>query len=287
MNWVAYASLLFIFSTARYLAVRWSSLKGQPVQFNNLAMFLVGVPVLGCLCLLTHSSLALSLGQLVFMIFIGICLAYLPNATSLKSIELAPNAGYSLIISKSYVVMTTFLAVPLFGAHLSVRALLAIMLIVGFSAVIMLNPASTHHTKSRTWLPLALAAFLGWGFLSLAAKYMFNHGLPTLTFLFYDFLIASICILAEIQRNHEKRWHFRDHLGTFLLIGVLSTSFDIFNFQAIKIAPNVGYVNATNAASIGAVTALSILIFKDELSVRKLIGVLGVIGGLILLFLDS
>ena len=284
MSWVADALFLFVFSTARYLTVRWSSLKGQPVQFNNLAMFLVGVPVFGCLCLLTHASLALNPAQLLFLVFLGVCLSYLPNAASLKSIELAPNAGYSLIISKSYVVMTTFLAVPLFGAHLSVHALLAIMLIVGFSALILLNRSSSHKAKSRSWLPLAIAAFFGWGFLSLSAKYLFNHGLPTFTFLFYDYLIASICILVELQKNHAKQWQFRDHLGTFLLIGVVSASSDIFNFQGVKIAPNVGYVNATNAASIGAVTIFSILIFKDEFSIRKLIGVLGVIGGLVLLF---
>jgi drug/metabolite transporter (DMT)-like permease len=284
MSWVTDAVLLFVFSTARYLTVRWSSLKGQSVQFNNFAMFSVGVPMLGCLCLLTHTSLALNLAQLLFLVFIGVCLAYLPNAASLKSIELAPNAGYSLIISKSYVVMTTFLAVPLFGAHLSVHALLAIILIVGFSSLIMLNRTGTRKTKDRSWLPLALVAFFGWGFLSLSAKYLFNHGLPTFTFLFYDYLIASICILIELQKSHAKRWHLRDQLGTCLLIGVLSTSFDIFNFEAVKIAPNVGYVNATNAASIGAVTICATLLFKDEFSIRKLIGVLGVIGGLVLLF---
>ena len=90
--------------------------------------------------------------------------------------------------------------------------------------------------------------------------------------------------MIELHKHHAKRWHVRDHLGTFLLIGILSTSFDIFNFKAVKIAPNVGYVNATNAASIGAVTIFAILLFKDEFSIRKLVGVLGVIGGLVLLF---
>src|SRR5437773_383731 len=132
MNWVTLAILLFWFSVARYLAVRWSSLKGLPVQFNNLAMFAFGVPLLFLLCLLNHAELVPSLGQFALLIFTGVVLTYLSNVASLRSIELAPNAGYSLIISKSYVVMTTFLAVPLFGSHLSWQALIAICLIVGF-----------------------------------------------------------------------------------------------------------------------------------------------------------
>ena len=56
-----------------------------------------------------------------------------------------------------------------------------------------------------------------------------------------------------------------------------------FTFVAIKLAPNVGYVNATNAASIAAVTIFSIILFRDEFSWRKLAGVAGVVAGLILL----
>ena len=49
------------------------------------------------------------------------------------------------------------------------------------------------------------------------------------------------------------------------------------------LAPNIGYVNAINAASIAAVTVFSALLFKDELTLKKLVGVLGIIFGLIIL----
>ena len=52
-----------------------------------------------------------------------------------------------------------------------------------------------------------------------------------------------------------------------------------------QIAPNVGYVNAVNAASIAGVAVLASIFFKDELTRRKLLGILGVTVGLLLLLI--
>ncbi len=71
----------------------------------------------------------------------------------------------------------------------------------------------------------------------------------------------------------------------FLSIGLFSTGFNLFQFEAIKIAPNIGYVNAINASSISLVTIMAILLFKDEFSKIKLLGVFGVTLGLLILLL--
>jgi uncharacterized membrane protein len=59
--------------------------------------------------------------------------------------------------------------------------------------------------------------------------------------------------------------------------------FNLGQFEAIKVAPNVGYVNAINAGSISLVTILAVLLFNDELTKRKAIGILGVTAGLLFL----
>jgi drug/metabolite transporter (DMT)-like permease len=285
MNWIIADLLLFTCSIAVYLAVRKAALSKLPVHFNNLAMF--GVPLVVFLvgAVLSGASLVVTPWQLFVLVLIGVILAYLSNVASLKSVELAPNAGYSLVISKSYVVLTTFLAVPLFNAKLTWAAVFAIALIVGFSALIMINPKSAQRAKSGAWLPLAIGAFVGWAFLSLVAKYLFLQGVPPIIFLTYIFAIASACILIEMLTRRVDFTVIKRKLLPFLLIGVTAAGFNFFNFYTISIAPNIGYVNATNAASIGVVTVLSIFLFKDEFSIRKLVGVAGVIGGLFLLFL--
>ncbi len=283
MNWLVADLIMFACSVGLYLVVRRAALAKLPNQFNNLAMFAIPTLVFAVATAATHAPLSLTLWQFVQILGTAIVLSYYGNAMSTRSIELAPNAGYSLVLSKSYVVLTSLLAVPLFGAHLSVRALLAIGLIVASSATIMINPHSTHKAKSTAWIPLAFGSFLCWAFLSLMAKHLISDGVPTVTFLLYIFVISTLCIMVEMWRRQINFGTVREHWWPFASIGVAAAGFNFFNFYALSVAPNLGYVNATNAASIGAVTLLSAFFFKDELTRQKLAGVTGVIAGLVLL----
>jgi drug/metabolite transporter (DMT)-like permease len=283
MYWLSADLIMFTCSVGLYLSVRRASLLKLPSQSNNLAMFVVPFLVFAVASILTHAKLALSWWQFLQVLITAVILSYYGNAMSVRSIELAPNAGYSLVLSKSYVVLTSILAVPLFGAHLTAHALLAIGLIVACSAVILVNPKRTHKTRSAAWIPLAFGSFLCWAFLSLMAKHLISGGMPTITFLVYVFGIGTLCVLVEIWQRRIPLTSITPGLWTLLLVGVAASGFNFFNFYAVSIAPNVGYVNATNAASIGAVTILSPIFFKDELTKQKVAGVFGVITGLLLL----
>lgn len=285
MNWILADLLMFVCSVGVYVAVRKAALDKLPTQFNNLAMFAIPLVVFLVASAITRPTFTLTLTQALEIIGTAIVLSYYGNALSMRSIELAPNAGYSLVLSKSYVVLTSILAVPLFGAHLTTQAIIAIALIVGASALIMINPKVAHHAKSTAWVPLALGAFLCWAFLSLVAKHLIAQGVPTIVFLSYVFAIVVVCIVVEMKHKKIDFGLIKRHIKPFTAIGVAASGFNFFNFYAIGIAPNVGYVNATNAASIGAVTVLSVILFKDELTRQKLIGVAGVILGLLLLFI--
>jgi len=148
----------------------------------------------------------------------------------------------------------------------------------------MISGRTKHHADKR-WLPLAFVAFICWAMLSLSSKYLFNQGLATISFLFYLCLIVAICILAESYILKIPIAKFRKHLGNSLMVGIFASGFNLFMFQAIRLAPNIGYVNAINAASIALIALLAPILFKDELSVRKLIGVLGITAGLVLLLI--
>jgi len=74
-------------------------------------------------------------------------------------------------------------------------------------------------------------------------------------------------------------------INTLIPIGIFSTSFNYFMQVGFDLAPNVGYVNATNAASISLLTLMSAILFKDDLSLKKMAGIAGVTIGLFILFL--
>lgn len=278
--------MMFVASVALYLTVRKSSLVKIPTPLTNLAMF--GIPLLAYLLMGTSGIQNYSLSVLNWFILIiaAVVFAYGGNTVSLNAIQIAPNPGYSLVLSKSYVLFTTLVAVAFLGAELNVQKLVAILLIVGFSVLIMVNPKTAKHVSSNKWVALSFGAFFAWGLLSLSSKYLFTHGVGTIPFLIYLYAIVTVCIVvanrigvASLRNLNGQTWLLL--LGT----GVFSTLFNLGQFQAIRLAPNVGYVNAINAASISLVTILAVVFFKDELTRRKAVGVIGVTIGLCLLLL--
>ncbi len=222
----------------------------------------------------------------VLILIQGIFFSYLGNTFSLKGIEYAPNPGYSLIISKSYVVFTAIASIFIFSAPLTMKSVIAIVFIVLFSAFITIDKNKNKTTSNTLWFPYTLGAFFCWGFLALSSKYLLNMGVPILTRLILSMVFTTVLIFGEIiYKKIEWKKVSKDQLITLLLIGIFGSSFNYFMQVAFNLAPNVGYVNAANAASISLLTLLSFFIFKDELTLKKMIGIFGVTAGLLLLFL--
>ncbi len=284
MNWIAYSLMMFFSSVALYLTVRKSSLIKTPAYLTNLAMFAIPLVAYILLGIINTSSLAITWWQALILLMTAVVFAYGGNKASLHAIDIAPNPGYSLVLSKSYVLFTTIVAITLLGAELTVQKAIAILLIVAFSGLIMVTKKGAKKVKSETWVLLSFGAFFAWGMLSLSSKYLFNHGVDAVAFLIYLYTIVTLCIIAIDKVKISKIKKVPAQAKWLLLgTGIFSTLFNLGQFEAIKLAPNVGYVNAINAASIAAVTIFAVLLFKDALTTKKAVGILGVTAGLVLL----
>jgi drug/metabolite transporter (DMT)-like permease len=286
MNWIIASLLMFLSSVATYLSVRKSNALQTPQQLNNLAMFLIPVFVYMVLEVRTPTSFALAPFEYALIVVQGIFFSYLGNVFSLKGIEYAPNPGYSLIISKSYVVFTAIASIFLFSAPLTMQSVVAIIVIVVFSALITIERNKDKVTSNVLWLPYTMGAFFCWGLLALSSKYLLNVGVPILTRLILSFVVTTVIIFGEIlYKKIEWKKLSKAQLLILLLIGIFGASFNYFMQVGFNLAPNVGFVNATNAGSISLLTLLSAVFFKDELTLKKMIGIAGVTAGLVLLFL--
>ncbi len=285
MSWITYTLLMFASSVTLYLCVRKASLAKVPSALTNFAMFALPLFVYGAISAGQKTSFALSLWQVVVIIVAAVIFAFGGNTASLKAIDVAPNPGYSLVLSKSYVLFTTLVAVTLMGADLTLQKGIAIIVIVAFSALVMLNKKDAKQSTGSRWVPLSFAAFFAWGMLSLSSKYLFSHGVATFAFLVILYTVVTACIVVA---NRLKLATFKglsaQQVWLLLGIGIFSATFNLGQFEAIRLAPNVGYVNAANAGSIALVTVLAVLLFKDELTLKKAVGILGVTAGLVLLF---
>lgn len=285
MTWIVASLLMFASSVALYLCVRWSNALKTPQQLNNLAMFLIPVLVYLALEVRTPTQFSLAPSHYALIVVQAIFFSYLGNLFSLKGIALAPNPGYSLIISKSYVVFTALASIFLFSAPITAKSAVAIGLIITFSALITIDTSKKREDSNRWWLPYTMGAFFCWGFLALSSKYLLNVGVPILTRLILSMTITTVCILVEIvHRRVNWRNVTKDQLIALAMIGIFGSSFNYFMQVGFNLTPNVGFVNATNAASISLLTLLSAYFFKDELTAKKIVGVFGVTAGLLLLF---
>lgn len=285
MDWIGYSMMMFLSSVALYLTVRKSSLIQTPSYLTNLAMFAIPLLAYIVLSLVYSSSMAVTWWQGAVLVVTAVVFAYGGNKASLKAIDAAPNPGYSLVLSKSYVLFTTIVAILLLGAEFTGQRAIAIVLIVAFSALIMISTGSNKKSND-SWILLSLGAFFAWGMLSLSSKYLFNHGLDTISFLIYLYAIVTVCIVSiDRVRISKLKDTSRDAKVLLVATGIFSTLFNLGQFEAIRLAPNLGYVNAINAASIAAVTIFAVILFKDELTPQKALGVAGVCVGLVLLLL--
>jgi len=286
MNWIIASLLMFGSSVALYLCVRKSNSLKTPQQLNNLAMFLIPVLVYTIVATGTPTRFSLSPFEYILILIQGIFFSYLGNVFSLKGIENAPNPGYSLIISKSYVAFTAIASIFLFNAPLTIKSTVAIALIIFFSGVITIDKNKQKTDSKTSWFPYTMGAFFCWGLNALSSKYLLNMGVPILARLIYSMAVVTVLVVGEIAYK-KIQWNkvSKDQLITLLLIGIFGSSYAYFMQVAFNLAPNVGYVNATNAASISLLTLVASFVFKDELTPKKMVGIIGVTAGLLLLFL--
>jgi drug/metabolite transporter (DMT)-like permease len=249
-------------------------------------MFFIPLIIYLILAANTPTRFALSPFEYLLILIQGIFFSYLGNVFSLRGIELAPNPGYSLIISKSYVVFTAVASIFIFSAPLTIKSVIAIIFIILFSAMLTIDKGKTKANSSKLWLPYTLGAFFCSGLLALSTKYLFNLGVPILTRLIYSMLVVTVLIFGEMLIKKIAVFSLsKAQIVTLVFIGIFGSSYIYFMQVGFLLAPNVGFVNAANAGSISLLTLMSALIFKDELRLKKMIGIIGVTVGLLILFL--
>lgn len=143
MNWIVASCLMFCSSVLLYVFVRLASKLDIPTGAMNLAMF--GIPMIAYSALagIESTSFHLTAAQWALIALSAICFGYLGNRMSLASIAAAPNPGYSLALSKSYVTYTLVVSAVFFSNSVSATSLIAIAIIVLGSTIVMTEPKSS------------------------------------------------------------------------------------------------------------------------------------------------
>lgn len=285
MNWIIIAILVMLSSSLMYLIIRKAKEKKCGVEFQNLAIFFVPTFIYFIYNIIFSKNMVLDLKYILIILIAAVCFSWLGNYFSLKAIEKAPNPGGSLMIQKSYTIMTTILSVFLFSSKITLKSIIGIIIVLLFMAFIIIEKQNNQKKEQSPWLIYTFLAFFGFGFLSLTITYLGRQGIESTVINFYICLIVSIISIIQISIKKVKIRIDKNNIYIMFGIGICSAMFNFCLTYGYQIAPNPGFISASNAASIAILTILYKIFFNDKLSKQKIIGVTGVLIGLIILFI--
>lgn len=288
MTWIHHSLLMYFFSVVMYLALRKLQRMEVPSEINNFFMWGFAALTFIFIAIGTWTFPRLEWYWIIFVIITAYLFSFLGQRISLEAIKNSANPGYSLMIQKSYAIYTVVASVFLFNSELTLKNILAILVVLVFMTLLVSSDRKQAKWDPK-WVRDSFLAFFAFGTLALTTKWMLNFGVDPIVRSFYVMCTLSVMFTIDLFRRPQIKTGWKKFLNMkkyypwYILMGVTTGLFNLFMQYAYEITPNIGYVNIFNTASIAAITLLSALIFKEELTLRKFIGVLGVSAGVVLL----
>jgi len=283
-NWIIYSAVMFFGSIIYYLIVKKVQQLGADKHTYMAVNSIVPTILFLLLALTTSDTLMLSLKGFVLAFLGATVLNYFGSYFGYLGIEKAPNAGYAVIIQKSYALYTSILSVVLFNSELPFSKVLAILLIIVAAGFVIVDKKDGKF-KFGSWVWYSIATFFLFGMTTVFAKYISLWGDSTMAYLFWLLLGTTVMSWIRYYFN-RKRVSTKLDKKMILWLIAMSTMVSVFywgKIQTTVTAPNIGYSGAVNASSNAVLVVVSAWLYKQELTLRKLLGALGVIAGLVVL----
>jgi transporter family protein len=199
---------------------------------------------------------------------VGTFLIYLLVLKSLVEGEVSTN----ITIFRLNFVVSSVLAVFLFGEILTVRKIIGLILCT--AAIVTLFLSAPQQTRgSRTGLRFSIPSCLLAGGLNILVKTAFNNGALVVHLILYRYLVvAGIAGLFQLLKPGQRdRGDRRTYL--FALLSAAAMMFAIFfTFTAFQIG-DVALVTPINQLAFVFSSAGAMLIFKEPLSALKIVAI--------------
>jgi len=284
MNWILYSVIMFLGSIAYYLIVKHVQKLGIDKYVYMAVNSIIPLFLFLGIALVNKDSLMMSTNGFILAFIAAIILNYFGSYFGFLGIKFAPNAGYSVIIQKSYTLYTSVFAIFLFGSELPWQKILAIVTIIIFTGVIVIDKTDKTF-KIGKWVWYSLAAFFLFGLTTIFSKYISLWGESPAVYLFWVMLGTTVVSWVQYYINRDKV-NVKINFKLVLWLIIMSTSVTIFYWGKIQSsisAPNVGYTGSINAASNAVLVIISALLYKQKLKLSKIFSIFMVVIGLAVL----
>lgn len=283
MSWVIASLLMFSFSISFYLAVKKLQVLNVDKRIIALANYIFPTIIFLIISIIQGQRIIFPLFFILSIMVLRVIFNYVGTIAGYKSMQEAPNAGYSLVIQKSYAIYTLFAAALIYGSEISLRRFLLSGFILLCASLVAFSK-TTKTTKSYRWALYAVLAMFSFGSISLSSKYFAAQGIQPAPQLFWTCLLTLFVTIGDSARVKLNFVKISREVSIYMVILGLSVSgLYFYKLVAELAAPNIGYVAAINASSNAVYTVLVAKIFGDTLSPKKFLAIIGMTIGLILL----
>ncbi len=261
---------------------------GKKASKNTVFVFQFN-SVMYILCTVVFAMLAITNPLSWFTIALGIgygILTVLTDVYTIKALSSGPMYLTVLITTSSMLIPTIF-GMMLANETPSILKIVSILLLIGF--IYLSGEKDTDGVVSKKWIFNCSVCFVTAGMIGVLQKlHQLSEWKGELNgFLATAFVSALICAVIVTKKNaketSEKMVFTRKHYVIALLCGVCVFAMNLINLKLSGLIPSQIFFPLVNGGSIILSSVSSILIFKEKLAMRQIIGLCGGIVSLILI----
>ena len=186
----------------------------------------------------------------------------------------------TLLITTSSMIIPTMSGV-LFGEQFSIAKLVAVLILIGF--IYMSFEKSNDGKISKKWILYILLAFLFQGSIGVLQKIHQSsaHRGELNGFLFVAFICSFLYSRLRAGKTFSELRFTKKHISIAIVCGICAYAMNILNLKLSGLLPSQLFFPVINGSAIVLSSLISVLLFKEKLSKKQSIGLIGGIASLI------
>ncbi|MDY3927821.1 MAG: EamA family transporter [Clostridia bacterium] len=239
-------------------------------RFNELTYIV-------CIILFLFMALGgpMSLYSLGMGVLFGI-FTLLSNAYKVKALSLGP-MHITILITTSSMIIPALSGVVLFGEAISISKITAMAMLIGFIFLSVGEKKDNNSKINKKWILSCLITFFSMGAIGVMQKI---HQSSPHKYELFGFLCCSFALsfIYAFFASRKSMLSIKKNTRVLLLVvisGICTFAMNLLNLKLSGIIPSQIFFPTVNGGSIILSSICSVVIFKEKITKRQLIGLLG------------
>ena len=275
---VSQAAKVFSAALSNYTAKKLLHGK-KDTFFYNFAVFAMCAAVFAVAALFEDISLYTVILGIIFGVFTTLC-----NMYGLLALSEGP-LNLTNLITTSSIIISSLSGVLLFGEHFSLGKFIATVCLVGFISLAVTKGEGGKTKIGKKWLLHCLIAFLAQGAVGVTQKIQQNSAFSQemIPFLAVTFAVTALCSLLAAGKRKERTSFGKKHFLAAALCALCTVGMNYLNLALSGKLPSQFFFPFSAGCGVVLISTVSVVFFKEKLTLRQTVGLIGGIISLILI----